>query len=132
MAARLSDFAGKKQNYVNSGFSQSWPAGVGGACALIVVTSWTQLMLASHRAPKLSAAVFTGPGIGITLTGLLAWGVAACGLTALQAWSRRLPSSLPSAAQVADALPFDRDLKALLLAYTLTGFGYILPATFLS
>lgn len=121
-------------------------SGVGGAWALIVVTSWTQLMLASHRAPKLSAAVFTGPGIGITLTGLLAWGIAACGLSALQAWAvygvvaaaaalliaRRLPSSLPSAAQAADAPPFDRDLKALLLAYTLAGFGYILPATFLS
>lgn len=121
-------------------------SGVGGAWALIIVTSWTQLTLASHQAPRLSAAVFTGPGVGIALTGLLAWGAAACGLRASQAWLvyglvaaaaallifNRLPASLPSADRSAKAEPFNRNLKRLLAAYSLAGFGYILPATFLS
>lgn len=121
-------------------------SGVGGAWALIIVTSWTQLTLAARQAPKLSAAVFTGPGVGIALTGLLAWIVAAAGLSASQAWliyglaataaalliMKRLPASLPAASRTAKAAPLNRSLKFLLAAYTLAGFGYILPATFLS
>ena len=121
-------------------------SGVGGAWALIIVTSWTQLTLATHQAPKLSAAVFTGPGVGITLTGLLAWMIATCGLQASQAWFvyglvaaaaallifNRLPKQLPSSARSAKPEPLNRNLKYLLAAYSLAGFGYILPATFLS
>lgn len=55
-----------------SGFSDNFTlqclyrfvAGVGGAWALIIVTSWTQIRLAAQGAPRMSAAVFTGPGIG--------------------------------------------------------------------
>jgi len=121
-------------------------SGVGGAWALIIVTSWTQLTLATHQSPKLSAAVFTGPGVGITLTGVLAWVISAYGLHASQAWClyglvaaaaalsifKRLPTRLPSSARSARAEPLNRSLKYLLAAYTLAGFGYILPATFLS
>lgn len=121
-------------------------SGVGGAWALIIVTSWTQLTLATHQSPKLSAAVFTGPGVGITLTGVLAWAISAYGLHASQAWClyglvaaaaalsifKRLPTRLPSSARSARAEPLNRSLKYLLAAYTLAGFGYILPATFLS
>lgn len=121
-------------------------SGVGGAWALIIVTSWTQLTLATHQAPKLSAAVFTGPGVGITLTGVLAWIMSAYGFHASQAWClyglvaaaaaltvfNRLPKTLPSSVRSAKAEPLSRNLKKLLVAYTLAGFGYILPATFLS
>lgn len=121
-------------------------SGVGGAWALIIVTSWTQLTLAGRQAPKLSAAVFTGPGIGITLTGVLAWAMACAGLNSSQAWLiygvaaiiaaaaifRKLPKALASAGGAAKSAPLNKNLKYLLVAYSLAGFGYILPATFLS
>ncbi|MCL6723214.1 YbfB/YjiJ family MFS transporter [Enterobacter sp. J706] len=121
-------------------------AGLGGAWALIIVTSWTQIELAERQTPKLSAAVFTGPGVGITLTGILAWMMSLCSLSSEQAWYvygtvavaatvivfPRLPASLPSSSRKNKPEPPGPDLKPLLVAYTLAGFGYILPATFLS
>ena len=47
-------------------------AGLGGAWALILITAWTQDRLAAAHSPRLSAAVFSGPGAGIMLTGILA------------------------------------------------------------
>ncbi|MRT24934.1 YbfB/YjiJ family MFS transporter [Enterobacteriaceae bacterium RIT697] len=121
-------------------------AGVGGAWALIIVTSWTQMILATYRAPRMSAAVFTGPGIGITLTGLLAWIMAGHQLHADKAWQvyggvalagallvwKALPADLPVRQESQKDSGMSRELRVLLLAYTLAGFGYILPATFLS
>jgi len=121
-------------------------AGVGGAWALIIVTSWTQLELAAKNAPRLSAAVFSGPGIGITLTGVLAWIMSAYHFNSSEAWYvygavalaaillifRRLPRELPGVQKKGAAAPAGRNLKVLLGVYTLAGFGYILPATFLS
>ncbi|ELY6244625.1 YbfB/YjiJ family MFS transporter [Cronobacter universalis] len=121
-------------------------AGTGGAWALIIVTSWTQLMLGTHGAPRMSAAVFTGPGAGITLTGLLAWAMAGHHVNAEGAWMvyggvavvgaaliwKQLPASLPVRQTQAQPVSMSRELKILLAAYTLAGFGYILPATFLS
>jgi MFS family permease len=121
-------------------------AGVGGAWALIIVTSWTQMKLGAQGAPRMSAAVFTGPGIGITLTGLLAWAMAGHHADAEQAWAvyggaaiagavlvwKKLPQALPARQVVTQSVGISRDLKILLAAYTLAGFGYILPATFLS
>lgn len=137
-----------------SGFTTIFPlqclyrfvAGVGGAWALIIVTSWTQMMLGTHGAPRMSATVFTGPGIGITLTGLLAWAMAGHHVNAEGAWMvyggvaitgavliwKQLPVSLPVRQSQAQPVSMSRDLKLLLAAYTLAGFGYILPATFLS
>jgi predicted MFS family arabinose efflux permease len=121
-------------------------AGVGGAWALIIVTSWTQMMLGVRCAPRMSAAVFTEPGLGIMLTGLLAWTMAGHHADAGQAWMvygstaiastalvwKKLPQTLPT--RQADLQPsgISRNLKMLLATYTLAGFGYILPATFLS
>ncbi|WP_380178280.1 YbfB/YjiJ family MFS transporter [Kalamiella sp. sgz302252] len=121
-------------------------SGVGGAWALIIVTSWTQQVLAAKQAPKLSAAVFTGPGVGIALTGVLAWAMACAGFNSSQAWLvygvmaiiaaaaifAKLPKTLAAAGGAAKPAPLNRNLKFLLAAYTLAGFGYILPATFLS
>lgn len=121
-------------------------AGVGGAWALIIVTTWTQMMLGAQGAPRMSAAVFTGPGAGITLAGLLAWAMAGHHFDAGQAWLvyggvaitgaalvwKKLPPTLPARQTELKPVGMSRDLKLLLAAYTLAGFGYILPATFLS
>lgn len=121
-------------------------AGVGGAWALIIITSWTQMMLGAQRAQRMSAAVFTGPGIGITMTGLLAWTMAEHHADAGQAWMvyggvaiagsvliwKKLPKTLPERQAESQPVGVSRNLKILLAAYTLAGFGYILPATFLS
>lgn len=120
-------------------------AGIGGAWALILVTSWTQMVLAEQQAPRMSAAVFTGPGVGITLTGILAWLISLLHLHDDTAWRlyglvalagallvwRVLPTSLPTR-QRSPSATMGRELNMLLVAYTLAGFGYILPATFLS
>ncbi|WP_442954696.1 YbfB/YjiJ family MFS transporter [Pantoea sp. LMR881] len=50
------------------------------------MTSWTQLRLGNNNAPRLSAAVFTGPGVGITLTGVLAWLMACFHFSSSYAW----------------------------------------------
>lgn len=123
-------------------------AGLGGAWALITATSWTQERLALH-APRLAAVVFAGPGAGIFLTGVLAfvlarlhagaalgwlvYGAVALGI----AWACR--STLPRTIAVRAPLDTDIDpwrpsarMNQLLAAYSLAGFGYILPATFLS
>lgn len=121
-------------------------AGVGGAWALIIVTTWTQLSLATRQAPRLSAAVFTGPGLGITLSGLLAWCMSQYQLNSSQSWLiygvvsliamvaiwRQLPAKLESVPATATKNKVSSSIKKLIIIYTLAGFGYILPATFLS
>ncbi len=121
-------------------------SGVGGAWALIIVTSWTQHNLAAHS-PRLSAAVFTGPGVGIALTGVLAWVMSAHHLDSAHSWTvygavalvvslaicRYLPAEFTAVRPGAGKNePIGGELKKLVLIYTLAGFGYILPATFLS
>ncbi|ARU92635.1 YbfB/YjiJ family MFS transporter [Tatumella citrea] len=121
-------------------------SGIGGAWSLIIITSWTQLVLAGNRSPRMSAAVFTGPGIGITLTGLLAWIAGRWQFDSSDAWYLyggialvatllifgSLPRSLPVARNTASGERMGANLRLLLLTYSLAGFGYILPATFLS
>ncbi|MGI4985593.1 MAG: YbfB/YjiJ family MFS transporter [Janthinobacterium lividum] len=124
-------------------------AGVGGAWALVTVTTWTQEQLAA-RMPRLSAMVFAGPGIGILLTGLLAmvlgrlhWGSAAdwlvyggVALVITVLFSGVLPRDIAARRVTADGIDdpwvMTPPLRKLLLAYSLAGFGYILPATFLA
>ncbi|SQI45204.1 Arabinose efflux permease [Serratia plymuthica] len=121
-------------------------AGIGGAWALIIVTTWTQLILLGNRAPRLSAAVFTGPGLGITLSGLLAWFMSTAHYHASRSWYiygtvallaaliifRHLPKEVDSAQPHVNKTPVSSNLKRLVFIYALAGFGYILPATFLS
>lgn len=122
-------------------------AGLGGAWALILITAWTQDRLAAAQAPRLSAAVFSGPGAGIMLTGILAFVLAHYHASSAQGWliyggvalliGLCLRGELPQEihrAQAANDAPFrwSPALKKLLVTYTLAGFGYILPATFLS
>lgn len=116
--------------------------------ALVLVAAWTNEQLANHGRPGLSAAVFAGPGAGIVLSGLLALLVQSYGLPAWGGWlvygmlallfialiARNLPGrgELHRPESAPPPLTLTSGLKKLLLSYSLAGFGYILPATFLS
>ncbi|MBT9431267.1 YbfB/YjiJ family MFS transporter [Candidatus Sodalis endolongispinus] len=122
------------------GWSSGW--------AMVLVAAWTNNQLLRLRRPALSAAVFAGPGTGIFASGMLAMLLHYCRVDAATAWlvygavaavliafiSRNLPRSgtLAHPAQTARVAALSLPLKKLLWSYYLAGFGYILPATFLS
>ncbi|WP_024550919.1 YbfB/YjiJ family MFS transporter [Siccibacter turicensis] len=115
---------------------------------LVLVAAWTNEQLAHHGKPGLSAAVFAGPGAGIAVSGLLALGVQSYGLPAWGGWlvygvlaltlisliARNLPArgELHRPERAPPPLVLTPGLKKLVWSYSLAGFGYILPATFLS
>ncbi|WP_039058699.1 YbfB/YjiJ family MFS transporter [Enterobacter sp. Bisph1] len=116
--------------------------------AMVLIAAWTNERLAHAGKPGLSAAVFAGPGAGIALSGLLAVAIQAKGLSAGSGWQVYGVLALLLVALVArylprpgewhrpgekmQPLPLTGNLKRLVWSYSLAGFGYILPATFLS
>lgn len=116
--------------------------------AMVLIAAWTNERLAHAGKPGLSAAVFAGPGAGIALSGLLAVAIQAKGLSADGAWQVYGVLALLLVVIIARYLPkpgewhrpgekpqplhLTPDLKRLVWSYSLAGFGYILPATFLS
>lgn len=126
-------------------FLIGWASGV----ALVLTAAWSSEQLHHHGRPGLSAAVFAGPGVGIFISGLLAVQLHTTGTSASLAWvaygilalllvtavARNLPrrvGELHRPDQAAQPLELNGSLKRLVLSYSLAGFGYILPATFLS
>jgi len=116
--------------------------------SMVLIAAWTNERLAHFGKPGLSAAVFAGPGAGIAISGLLAVWIQAQALTASAAWqiygllalllvalvARYLPRTghLHRPGTTPEPLTLTRDLRRLVWSYSLAGFGYILPATFLS
>lgn len=116
--------------------------------AMVLIAAWSNEYLQRLGRPGLSAAVFAGPGTGIFLSGILAvalhsqqvsatwawcaYGVLALALVALIA--RNLPhrGELHRPETAPEPLVLTAGLKKLVWSYSLAGFGYILPATFLS
>ena len=143
-----------------------WPwlrfaAGVASAFVFVFTSGWCLARLAEQHASNLGGIMFTGPGVGIAVSGVLAsgmvalgwtasvgwliFGVLACVLTAL-GWSA---FATPYASPVAAAAPHHETPSAekarangpiatsrwhmswLAIAYGLDGLGYIITATFL-
>lgn len=116
--------------------------------AMVLIAAWSNEKLAHLGKPGLSAAVFAGLGAGIFLSGLLAVGIHSLDLTASEAWlvygilalafvlliARNLPrkGELHRPETAPQPLVLNAPLKRLVWSYSLAGFGYILPATFLS
>ncbi|MFS2224509.1 YbfB/YjiJ family MFS transporter [Pantoea sp. B65] len=116
--------------------------------AMVLVAAWSNEQLLHHGRPGLSAGVFAGPGTGIFISGMLAVLLHALGVSAAFAWgaygllalilialiARNLPRSgqLHRPESAPEPLLLTPRLKRLVLSYSLAGFGYILPATFLS
>lgn len=116
--------------------------------SMVLIAAWTNERLGQLGKPGLSAAVFAGPGAGIALSGLLAVYIQAKSLSAGAAWqiygvlalvlivlvARYLPRAgqLHRPGTAPEPLLLTADLRRLVWSYSLAGFGYILPATFLS
>nr|WP_318380978.1 YbfB/YjiJ family MFS transporter [uncultured Enterobacter sp.] len=122
--------------------------GVMSGWAMVLTAAWVNDTLAHAGKPGLNAAVFAGPGAGIALSGLLAIAIQAKALSAPAAWqlygvlalvlivliARYLPRPglLHRSGEKPQPLALTADIKRLVWSYSLAGFGYILPATFLS
>jgi hypothetical protein len=134
-------------------------AGVVSAWTFVFASGWGLRRLAETHAPTLQGVIYTGPGIGIAITGLLGgaigrWGSEAgwIGFGLLSAvlivgvWRifgdgahalapAPAPAPAPAAgsatAEQADAAAARFDARWLIALYGLAGFGYIITATFL-
>ena len=141
-------------------FSFAWPwmrfaAGVASAFVFVYTSGWCLAQLAQLKLPTMGALIYTGPGCGIVLSGLAAsamvhlrwsaatgwviFGVLAAFLTAA-VWRvfrphRVSPVATPTKAPVTAVwLPRahgSAETTMLAIAYGLSGFGYIITATFL-
>ncbi|CNJ47662.1 YbfB/YjiJ family MFS transporter [Yersinia aldovae] len=125
-------------------FAIGWASG----WSMVLIAAWTNERLAHFGRPALSAAVFAGPGAGIFISGMLAVTIHNYGLSAAQAWGvygvlaliiiAAISINLPRSGELhrpyiaAIPLTLTPALKRLVWSYSLAGFGYILPATFLS
>ena len=138
-----------------------WPwlrfaAGVASAFVFVFTSGWCLARLAERNASNLGGLMFTGPGAGIAISGVLAsgmvalhwkaaagwliFGVLACVLTAMtwRTFGMKLakPASYQSATVTTSAavpvIVVSRShMFWLALAYGLDGLGYIITATFL-
>lgn len=118
-------------------------AGVASAWALILITTWVQSELADNH--SLRTIAFAGPGVGIFISGVLAfafdiwhtntaWNWFVYGLVALvgcAAIAGNLPKALVQVS-TEERFPFSGKVYLLIVIYVLTAIGYVLPATFLS
>jgi predicted MFS family arabinose efflux permease len=129
-------------------------AGVMSAWVFVFASGWGLRRLAETNSPALAGVIYTGPGIGIAMTGLLGgalgrWGSEAgwIGLGVLAVvlvaaiWRVFDDGELPAAAASAAApvaaagrpasASARSDAAWLVALYGLAGFGYIITATFL-
>jgi len=129
------------------GASLRGAAGVFSAWTLVCTSGWALSELARRQAPQLGAWIYVGVGIGIALSGTLAWlggsqptrslwlemGLLAAVGTLFV--GLRLNASGTDLAPVQAVPPLPRSsIKAhlpLVLCYGSFGFGYIVPATYL-
>lgn len=115
---------------------------------MVLIAAWSNEQLLRLGRSRLSVAVFAGPGCGIFLSGMLAVLLHSLGVSPGAAWSAYGVLALLLIVSIAHVLPrtgelhrpdqqpaplvLTPSLKRLVLSYSLAGFGYILPATFLS
>jgi predicted MFS family arabinose efflux permease len=133
-------------------------AGIASALVFVYSSGWCLAQLAARGRPELGGAMFAGPGAGIVASGLLASAMVALHLPSIAAWivfgalaaaltasvwrvfaptgsgERRLGATpvSPPAQTSAATTPHGRvEVATLAFAYGISGFGYIVTATFL-
>lgn len=135
-----------------------WPvwrfaSGVISAVAFVYTAGWCLARLVALGHGHLSGVIFTGPGIGIALSGLGAFAMTAAGAGSSLGWivfgasalvltaaiwpifAPAAAASMPAARVEGTSHPARRSWSVeemlLTFAYGLAGFGYIVTATFL-
>ena len=124
-------------------------AGTGSAFVLVGVSSWALAHLASNDKLHASGVVFSGVGIGVMASGVVAlvagivhadpaalWILlgALCAAVAVAGWKPLHVMTSAAKAQDQDtrmAAPLNRAEWTLVACYGAFGFGYIIPATFI-
>jgi len=125
-------------------------AGVACAWVLIFVFAWCLERLASLRRPVLDALVFSGVGAGIAAVGALSIPLMRANVSSAQVWvvfgvislvfsavtwrtfaPDEKGSSGLLARSRAGAPPWNAEAIRLIFCFGVTGYGYIIPATFL-
>ncbi len=123
-------------------------AGVASALMFIAVSTRCMAALAERGRPQLTGLVYAGVGSGVAAAGLLclllmqsgvgaAWAWRVCGLLALASALVVLPVLgaivLPATPAASSGWRggIERGTGVLVLCYGVSGFGYIIPATFL-
>ncbi|WP_337239820.1 YbfB/YjiJ family MFS transporter [Proteus faecis] len=137
--------------FLNDAFTHSiarffigWASG----WTLVLVASWANELLARLNRPALSVAVYAGTGAGIFISGILAVFIMKWQMSAMAGWliygslaficalyvSYYLPKPWSMSREAVNVAPLTLTpaMKKLIWGYTFAGFGYILPATFLS
>lgn len=121
-------------------------AGVASAWLLISVSAWGLEALAAYQRPFLNSLVFAGVGTGIATAGLVC--LALNDATSSQAWAAlgglalavtaliwrvfgRTRAAAASKSSEHARYRWDALSVRMVLCYGITGFGYIIPATFL-
>lgn len=125
-------------------------AGVANAWVQVFVFAWCLEKLAAVRRPLLGGVVCAGVGTGISVAGGFCLALMQAGTSAARAWTGLAVISLVATAAIwhvfgqddaataaedrrpqARGRPCDADSLRLVLCFGASGFGYIIPATFL-
>lgn len=125
-------------------------AGVMSAWTLVATSAWGLGWLASLGRPQLAGIIFSGVGLGIAAAGLFCLVAAGPEVSSLGMWVKLaflagIVALLPLAVSRSQPLPVTgigmtasqspsrnpSNTGGLIACYTLFGFGYILPATYL-
>jgi len=129
-------------------------SGVASGFVFVFTAEWCLGRLVSLGAAPLGALAFTGPGVGITFSGLAAMAMVSAGWTAASGWAamgllalgltvlvamviRGADPARPAASNDGAAVGKAprraslAELSIFTVAYGLSGFGYIITATFL-
>lgn len=123
-------------------------AGIASAWLLISVSAWGLEALAAYQRPFLNSLVFAGVGTGIAIAGLICLALIQGDATSSQAWMALGVLALAvtvliwrffghthaaSANRPSEHARYRWDAQSvrMVLCYGVTGFGYIIPATFL-